>query len=228
MRAVAAAFVIPFALLGAGAIAERPVALEPEWPETRREARATESTPARSARVALQSLPATPPHADSEVSSVPLVALPLAPASLPRPAESTRALTAGLFLLPDGDAPDFERWFAGTDAEELVRCRHRAQRLVARGAPQDLAAAELATVQRELAWLTDTVARLAAPARPLDGLTLLVASDVHEIDARYARLSDEDVALELWRVERAIESERKRLSEAFFALGFHEASTALG
>jgi hypothetical protein len=216
---------VPLAVLGASAAVEREALPDPLSPNASRDALASDAASMPPTRVDLDVAPPTPVLAESVVDVA--VCAPAAHGWVASFVARPIVSTSGLFLLAGGDAPEFERWFAGANDEHLVRCRHRAQRLVALGVDSELTVDEIATVQREEAWLAAKIAAFAAPAFPLEGLALRLGASESEIDALYAPLSDEDVAFELWRVERAEQIEKQRRSETMLALGFYEIGSSM-
>ncbi len=174
--------------------------------------------PARSdARVPLApALPATPPDGP--------------PAPVEHPCVGALS-TVGLVLHPGAADAEFERAFARAPIEELVLARHRIRRIFqeARLDPDRLRGLlggpeELATLARELVWLSRRIESV--PIDPFETFLLSIpvgaALDSAPLEARYRGWCDEELGVELARLERALKSENDRLLDERIAAGQYE------
>jgi len=137
---------------------------------------------------------------------------------------------AGLVLHPRAADVDFEIAFAARSRAERVLARHRIRKLFQKGidspgslGPLIASADELEVLARQMQWLS---AKLAAePVDPFKPLALAGAGLVPEDEAalcrRYAGQCDEELALELDRLERARAAENDRGLDECIALGLH-------
>lgn len=137
---------------------------------------------------------------------------------------------AGLVLDPRATDVDFQRAFAARPRAERVLARHRIRKLFQVGYESRDAlrllvvdAAVLDVLARQMQWLSANLA--AEPADPFAALAVASAGAAPEDEValarRYAGLCDEDLALELDRIERALAAENDRGLDERIALGLH-------
>lgn len=176
------------------------------------------AAPASSARVALAPVAA---HTGAQVA--PLVA----PVVAPRAAERLHVPeVAGLLLDTHASDARLDAWYAHATDEDLVRARFRLERLeeLASGSPAVFTALVAATVDeggvaRELAYVAGRVARVPLSPAALAEVATRPHDTVVEFAARHAARSPEDLAVDAWRVQRALELAQAEAIERAFACG---------